>query len=268
VLLEIPTYPYDGESLNAKFSDRLIKQLERFYRRSLYKYITRIITFSNERKIFGLETINIHNGIDLSSIALKESSSSGKDIHLIAVAVMNVWHGYDRLIEGMNHYYRNNPDVNVYLHIVGDGADVESERYKKMVVRYGLEKFILFHGFCTGSSLDHLFDKADLAIGPLGFHRVQVSYVTPIKLGEYTARGIPFVYSGSNLLFDKQPFVYKVPADESIIQVEQLVEFLGKHKFSASKIRKFAEENLTWEEQMRKVLNEIGNFIPRIKYKC
>ncbi len=258
ILLEIPTYPYDAEFKPVKFSDRLLKKVERIYRRHFFKYIDRIVTFSNETEIFGVKTINIHNGIALSSINIKKPTSDKKDIHLIAVAVMNIWHGYDRLIKGMNLYYQNRPETNVYLHIVGDGEDEESERYREMASTYGLEKYVLFNGFCTGETLDKLFDQSDLGIGPLGFHRVQVNYITPIKLGEYTARGVPFVYSGTNHLFDNQPFVYKVPPDESLVPVEELVDFIKRHKFNQNEIRKFAEDNLTWEKQMQKIMDEVS----------
>lgn len=257
ILLEIPTYPYDAESRYDKFSVKLIKWFERRHRRSFYKYIDRIVTFSKEKKIFDVPTVNIHNGVNLSWIKINKSVSGTSDIHLIAVAVINVWHGYDRLIEGMKYYYQTNPNRTVYLHIVGDNDNKGSLRYKALVQEYGLEKYVVFHGFCSGETLDKLYDQADLAIGPLGFHRVNVHYVTPIKLAEYSARGIPFIYSGTNYLFDNQSFVLKLPEDESRIHVTELLRFLDQNSFNSQEIRTFAEQYLTWEKQMKKVLEEV-----------
>jgi hypothetical protein len=258
ILMEIPTFPYDNEYINVKFSTRIIKRIEEFYLLYFYKYVDRMVTFSIANKIFNVKTITIHNGIELNSIELKKSAKNGKDIHLIAVAVVNLWHGYDRLIEGLKQYYSTNPDHKVFLHIVGDSNDSISKKYNSMVLDYNLGNYVSFHGFQTGEALSQLFDGADMAVGPLGFHRVGVDYVTPIKFGEYCARGIPFVYSGRNDLFENQPFIYKVPDDETPVDIAELVAFVNSNTFDPVELRKFAEENLTWEIQMKKIMDSIS----------
>ena len=104
VYMEIPTYPYDGELLNDSIKHRLESFVERHSRRYFSKYIDRIITFSLDKIIFGIPTIQISNAVDPSGIRLR-TPSSHKSINMIAVAMLNFWHGYDRLIKGLANYY-------------------------------------------------------------------------------------------------------------------------------------------------------------------
>lgn len=257
IFLEIPTYPYDSEFKHASWKLKLMGLVERFFRNRLKYSVDRIVTFSREPEIFGVQTICVHNGIDLSSIQQRSAKTVGKEIHLLAVAVVNVWHGYDRLIEGLRNYYDSNPSRRVVLHIVGDGNDQESARYRQLARSYNLNEKVIFHGFKKGLELDHLFQESDCAVGSLGFHRIGVDYVTPIKLSEYCARGIPFFYSGRNDLFDSLSFVLKVPADDSPIDINRIVEFVENIKVTPSDIRQFAEDNLGWEQQLKKVVQDM-----------
>jgi glycosyltransferase involved in cell wall biosynthesis len=255
--MEIPSYPYDIEYNKVGISLKIVKRIEEFYRRYFYKYVDRMVTFSTFSKIFGVDTIKINNGVNINSIPLKNNIKKDTNIHLIAVAVMNVWHGYDRLIEGLRLYYDNNPETKVYFHVVGDGEDNESMNYKSLVKKYRLNDYVLFYGFKTGEDLNKLFDYADFAVGSIGIHRIGLTHTNPIKFSEYTARGIPFLYSGIYDIFENQPFIYKVTNDDSPVDIVQLLSFIQKIEFTPGEIRKFAERHLTWEIQMNKVIEEV-----------
>ena len=66
VILEIPTYPYDGE-----VKDNFFTKWDKKYRKELHKYVDKGVTYSNDKKIWGITCINISNGIDLDEIKLR-----------------------------------------------------------------------------------------------------------------------------------------------------------------------------------------------------
>lgn len=116
--MEIPTYPYDQEYITR--SMKLSLAVDRCFRHSLAKILDGIVTFSNAGRIFGGKTIRISNGIDFDAIPLKQNrNNTSHELHLIGVAEVHYWHGFDRLVNGLAEYYRTNPDYKVYFHIVG-----------------------------------------------------------------------------------------------------------------------------------------------------
>ena len=107
---EIPTYPYDYEFTdNSDWNMRLSLSLDKIFRNLLYHQMNAVVTFSDVSNIFGQRTINISNGVDFESIPLHDSQQLkfvGNQLHLIGVAEVHFWHGYDRLIAGIGEYYK------------------------------------------------------------------------------------------------------------------------------------------------------------------
>jgi glycosyltransferase involved in cell wall biosynthesis len=259
ILLEIPTYPYDQEYKDLKFTSRIVLLIEKFSRNKFKKYVTRVITLTNDTTIFGVPTIQISNGIDPNSISLVKKDKTNNDIHLIGVASIAYWHGYDRVIEGLHNYYCSDEQgkKKVFFHIAGDNANMESMRYKELVKKYNLNNYVIFYGRKSGSELDSIFDKCDIAVGCLGSHRKGFKYSKSLKNREYSARGLPFFYSDMDEDFEDVDFVLKVPANDDPINIEAIINFVNNNTFDAAKIRNYALENLTWKKQFEKVLTDI-----------
>lgn len=258
ILLEIPTYPYDQEYKDIKFTSKIVLLVEKFSRHQFKKYVTRILTLTPFSEIFGVPTIEINNGIDPYSIHLVQNQKSGNDIHLIGVASIAYWHGYDRVIEGMHNYYNSKSEKKkVFFHIVGDALNEESLRYKEIVKKYNLSQFVIFHGMKSGKELDLIFNLADIAVGSLGCHRISIKNIKSIKNREYCARGLPFFYSEMDVSFEKKDFIFKVPGNDAPIDIGEIINFVIKNKFDSDAIRKYAIENLTWDKQFEKVLQDV-----------
>jgi len=259
ILMEIPTYPYDQEYQNAHFISKIGLLVEKQSRKKFKKYVTRIITLSHDTTIFGVPAIEISNGIDPNSVNIVQKSKSDKEFHLAGAATISLWHGYDRVIEGLNKYYNEGGTkiIKVFFHIAGDSSNKESIRYKELVNRYRLEGYVFFHGRKFGKALDDFFNNADIGVGSLGCHRIGINYIKSIKNREYCARGIPFFYSETDQDFEGKDFILKVVADDSPINIQEIINFLSNKKFDPFKIRNYAVENLTWEQQFKKIFREI-----------
>ncbi len=259
ILMEIPTYPYDQEYQNAHVTSKIAFFVEKLSRKNFKKYVTRIITLSHDTTIFGVPAIEISNGIDPKSISMVQKTKSDKEFHLVGAATISFWHGYDRVIEGLNNYYNDGVTkiIKVFFHIAGDSSSKESIRYKELVKRYCLEDYVFFHGRKSGKALDDFFNNADIGVGSLGCHRIGIRYIKSIKNREYCARGIPFFYSETDKDFEGKDFILKAVADDSPINIQEIINFLLDNKFDPFKIRNYAMENLTWEQQFGKIFEEI-----------
>ena len=256
VVMEIPTYPYDQEYFNKSTNRQLIQ--DKLFRNMLAKQLDAIVTFSEEDFIFKQRTIKISNGIDFDSVRLKKTSDHpANELHLIGVAEIHRWHGFDRVIQGLANYYTSQHNFTIFFHIVGYFfSPIEEEEITRLIADNHLESYIILHGKKHGEELDEIFDKCDFGIGSLGRHRVGIDNIKTLKNREYAARGIPFVYSETDTDFDKQPYVLKVSADESPINIEDIIYFYQQLTNTPQQIRD-SIEHLSWNNQMKHVIDAV-----------
>ena len=254
-ILEIPTYPYDCEFKGTK---KILGIWEKFWRKRLAKHINSIVTFTQIKYIWKIPTLQIKNGVDFSEIVLKRKNEVIQyKVELIAVAGIAFWHGFDRIIEGLHHYYNNkvNNKIEVHLNIIGKGDINVYNSLVDLVNKYSLNDYVTFYGEMYGKALDELFETADIAIGCLGCHRKNIKEVSSLKNVEYAARGIPFIYSEINKDFDNKPYVKKEKPDDSPINIMELVEWRKNLVIEPIEIRNTIVDSLSWEKQMDTVFN-------------
>ncbi|WP_036913051.1 glycosyltransferase family 4 protein [Prevotella sp. FD3004] len=260
---EIPTYPYDAEFVGFPFITRVNLKIDQLFRNRLSKQMDAIVTFSDAEQIFGQRTIRISNGVDFDSIPLHDYHPlSDGAIHLIGVAEVHYWHGFDRLIAGMGEYYKNTSKPrSIFFHIVG--GVWKSEMYDSMhapgfvelMDRYGIRDKVFFHGQLFGEELNRVFNQCCFAVGSLARHRSGIKIIKTLKNREYATRGIPFIYSETDSDFDDKPYIIKASPDESPINIQEILDFIDHNKFAPQEIRKTVE-NLSWKIQMKRVVEE------------
>jgi glycosyltransferase involved in cell wall biosynthesis len=261
---EIPTYPYDQEFTTFSWKQRFELKIDQLFRHRLAKEMSAIVTFSDSERIFGQRTIRISNGVDFDNIPIHHYQRPSDDsVHLIGVAEVHIWHGYDRLIAGIGEYFRRMPNPRqVYFHIVGGvhpheryRANVFHPGMQAIIDKYGIQDYIIFHGQLFGEELDKVFNQCCFAIGSLARHRSGITVIKTLKNREYATRGIPFIYSEQDSDFDQQLYVLKAAPDESPIDVQQILDFIDKRHFQPAEIRKTVE-HLSWKIQMKRVVDE------------
>lgn len=262
---EIPTYPYDREFVGFPyFSGRFWLRFDKLFRNSLYKQMDAIVTFSDEKVIFGQRTIRISNGVDFDAIPLHQFSfSPDGSVHLIGVAEVHYWHGFDRLIAGLGEYYQNTESPRqVYFHIVGGVAQNEmhgsshAPGFAELIAQYNIQDHVIFHGQLFGEELNTVFNQCCFAIGSLARHRSGITVIKTLKNREYATRGISFIYSEQDSDFDNQPYILKAAPDESPINIMQILDFIDNHQFKPEEIRK-SIEHLSWKKQMKCVIESV-----------
>lgn len=259
---EIPTYPYDEEFKGYPFDKKLGLYIDQMFRNRMSKQMEAIVTFSDAKKIFGQRTINISNGVDLDVIPLHQPvTHPHNEVHVIAVAEVHTWHGFDRFIHGLGEYYQQKPQRKVFFHIVGCVWDPEmngSSRapgFMTYINKYGIKDYVVFHGSMYGDELNDVFNQCCFAVGSLARHRSGITHIKTLKNREYASRGIPFIYSECDSDFDHQPYIMKAPADETPIDINKVLAFIDSHHFEPMEIRKTVE-HLSWREQMKIVVNQ------------
>ena len=253
---EIPTYPYDEEFNNFEWKMRLGLSIDKLFRNRLYREMEAVVTFSEEKRIFGQRTICISNGVDFDSIPL-HTPLNHELLHLIGVAEVHPWHAFDRVISGIGEYYRNGGEREVHFHIVGGvHPNHMNNVFKPLLDKYQIHDRVIFHGQLFGDALTEVFNQCQFAIGSLGRHRSGITVIKTLKNREYATRGIPFIYSEQDSDFDNQPYVLNAPADESPIAIQQILNFVDHFHMKPADIRKTVE-HLKCKIQMQKVIDDV-----------
>lgn len=261
-VIEIPTYPYDQEYSGTARTARTELMVDRIFRYRLARQTDAIVTFTKEKRIFGQRTICISNGIDPDMIPLRKGKKDNDgSLNFIGVAEVHYWHGFDRFIAGMGEYYKNGGTREMTFHIVGGIADCEmhdSEHapgFAELAEKYGITDRIVYHGQKFGAELDELFNNADFAVASLGRHRSGITHIKTLKNREYAARGLCFIYSETDDDFDSKPYIVKAPADESPVDINKVIDFIGQTTITPKEIRD-SIDNLTWKKQMETVIKQ------------
>ena len=193
---------------------------------------------------------------------LVESELPSDGVHIIAVSAMREWHGYERIIEGMNNYYKDGEadKQNFILHLVGDGR--EYGKYKGLVEQYRLEKHVIMEGDMYGEALDALYEKCALGIDSLARHRSGIDVLSSLKSREYGAKGIPMINSCKiDIIEDDFNYLLRVPADETPVDMNSVESFYnacygaGKSRLEiGEEIRSYIKQRSGMKETLVKVV--------------
>lgn len=265
IIVEFPTHPIEKE---IKAEKRLFRKvfflISKFYFDTHAKKVDLFSVIGEETyKYLNRSAVNIQNGISLKKIPVRNQSFKKEEIHLLGLANMAKWHGFDRVIEGLKEYYSSGGDRIVIFHLVGPDGDGSLEIWKKMVSDYKLDKYVIFEGPKYGDELDYYFNVCQVAIGSIALHRIGYESAATLKIREYMARGIPFVMSvddqsiktGSN-------FYYEASSDDIPINMSALIEYIDQIENwdqMGFEMREFASKALTWNSQFERVFETLNN---------
>lgn len=254
IIYEIPTYPYDKESGVSLASFSFVAK-ERLNRKRLAKYIDRIVTFYNQKEIWGVPCIGLINGYDFSAVDLPKRTRNDT-INVISVAQTAFWHGYDRFLAGLSQYYENGGSENIVYNYVGNFPP----EHQQFVKEHNLENHVIFHGRMSGKPLYEMFARSFLGIDILGGHRKDYPVSSTLKSREYCAYGLPMITSSPvDFLPADSDYQLVVPYDDSPVDMEAVVRYYhalydGKDcNDVAAEIREFAKSRCDMTITMKPV---------------
>lgn len=253
VIVEAHCYPYYSKKNIELYPVYVVDYINRI---KLKKYVDYIVAVARGYKtIFGIKTICIDNGIDISTITEKKKTES-QDIRLIAVAYETPLHGFDLLIRGLKEYYEGNWNKIVTLKFVGTVMGST----KKMIYKYGLQKYVQILGKQYGESLDKCFDNSDIGIGSLALYRAGIHETgRELKTREYIARGLPYICTGYKE--DEEWYDYVFPCDKKPIDINEVIRFYERISLIDDCSHRIRNEafSKTWDSIFKEVFKEISN---------
>ncbi len=270
VVLEIPTYPFWNEKKifiqkalqERKFLDYFCKKIlvaeEIRNFEKMKSTIDLIVTYNPVNELFGVKTVCIDNGVDVKTISMRQANDNGKNIIFLLVANLSRWHGADRFIEGLKSC-KNYKGFKPIFWIIGEGNELNN--LEKLVKENDLENNVFFWGAKSGDELKDFVNRADIGIASLGMHRLGLNVASTLKVKEYCAYGLPFIYAYTEKAIEENcEFALKCVADDSPIDIQEVIEFALKVRNMpeiCKKMRKLAEEKYDWTKIMKDVIDNL-----------
>ncbi|MCC2615118.1 glycosyltransferase [Aestuariibacter halophilus] len=259
-VIEFPTFPYAEE-----IADPQRRSIDEGNRCLLSRHVDRVFSTAILEAIDGNPSIHFNNKINVHGERFSDSTAplvaDGSPIHLIAVANVCDWHGYDRVIEGLYNHVNGHQGAPVHVDIVGDGPALPD--LVSRVNALALQPYVTFHGYQSGADLVALYDKASVGIGGIGAHRKSLTQDSALKNREYICNGLPVVmstYDGDLQDFD---YIHHVPADDSAVNIQALADFVlhcDQQPDIRQHIRQFGQSTLSWDsfaEQVKRAMEAL-----------
>lgn len=255
VLYEIPTYVKIGETPR-----NILRKAFSFYaglwEKKLWNYVDLMVLIFTEdsrglKTLFGRPVAVIDNGVDVEAIPLRKPSAEKDGVHILALASMSYWHGYDRLIRSLAEYRGSEP---VVIHMVGGNDGGMLPQWQSLAQELGVQDRVIFHGKMYGEALAEMFDLCDVGVNALAQYTKNLSATSELKVREYTARGLPFLCSVEDpaLAHTDEPFWLQVSNDDTVPDMEQIVAFavrMREERDHPQRMREYALKHMTWESQ-------------------
>jgi glycosyltransferase involved in cell wall biosynthesis len=229
---------------------------ESFFGNRYAKKIKAIITVTDEIAIHQSNKGNknvfvVPNGLEVLKYKLSRnvvnSSEPIKFLFLKGTSTNASWNGLDRLIASIDKL--TNPVEKIKVIVCGHKIEDEIPE----------RNYIEHRGYLNGSSLDELCDEIHIGISTLALYKKKLNEAATLKTREYISRGIPFIYAYTDpdLNEEAKEFSLQFPNDDSLIDMEQVIDFAKKTLSNPElpqKMRKYALEHLDYEVKMKKLV--------------
>lgn len=253
-IYEIPTYPYFAEQIRASRRKHraIIKILvDAVGWPIIYRYATSIFVVTSRSSVHRYrKMVEITNGADSGTVSLRTPKNVGSPVRLVTVGTIYPYHGYDRVLRGLQRCGERANGRIVEFHVIGSSRTIDDLRRKSRSL--GLRN-VWFHGRKSSEELNLMFDQFDAALGGLGLHRRHADIDTTLKHVEYCFRGIPIITCGRSPLGWKAPATIYVPADDTPIDIPWMIEqLLTVQPTEIEEQSARARRELSWEAVLRR----------------
>lgn len=254
VVMEIHSYP----CLRLHFSwEGLYFVLDKIYQNRCAKLIDCFANMSqNDLPFVGEQkVVTVYNTLEPSEIKIREPGEKTEGtIRLLSVAYEREAHGFDRVVRGLSEYYRAGGSKKIVVYFVGKYLKSTHELVEKL----HLEESCKFIDPVEGKELDYYYNVADIAIGHLANHRIGSYSGSSIKIQEYMAKGVPFIYAWNEMTVPRgYKYALKFDLNDEPIDFKLVVAFfnsLPNRQEVANDMRSYFETSAGWDNQLKKVM--------------
>lgn len=214
----------------------------------------------NESKIFA-----VGNGTDINhfrpvkrSKALKAVGLKPNYYYIGFIGRLARWQGVDLILRAASIILKEIPQVRFL--IIGDGPEYENLRF--LSKKFSIEKECTFTGSIPYEMAPIYINSFDIAVAPFIQERNEKIGISPLKIRDYAACGIPIVASrvkGLEMIEENNIGILVNPEDEKSLAnaIIILLKNPKMRKEMGKRARELAEREFSWKKTAREILDSI-----------
>ena len=217
VICEVPT-PYYS---HLKTTHSIYGQLcYYFFVPIMFLLCEKIVGYASEGgylSCFSRKMRLIGNGISVNGLDLKSNSNViGDNLNIVGAATIASWHGWDYVIHAISQIKRTT-GVDVIFHVVGDGP--EKKNLTALAEKLGIMSNVIFYGMQSRDMVQSIYSICQLGVGTFNWKQIAIKEASPLKYREYSAVGLPFLYSTFDPDYDDTDVAFLIGEDDLVVDL-------------------------------------------------
>ena len=161
----------------------------------------------------------------MNSIDLKNNDNVIRDnLNLVGAATIASWHGWDYVILAISQI-KVTSGIDVIFHIVGDGP--EKKNLTALAEKLGIMSNVIFYGMQQRVMVQTIYSMCQLGVGTFNWKQIEIKEASPLKYREYSAVGLPFLYSTFDPDYDDSDVAFLIDQDNLVVDLaDKILEII------------------------------------------
>ena len=204
-------------------------------------------------RLISYKTSKLYLGVDTSFFKKQTNEIDTSHIRMIFPAQFRYGKNQNLLIRAVARYVKQTSDESIQLYLPGSGDSHRINKAKQLAKQLGVEKCIMFSGFCSRKEILELYEKCNIGVIPSNFETFGQCIVEPYVLGKcIVSRNVgvaaDIIEKGKNgFLFHSEDdllnILLKFSENKAIIKEIGDINFSNRDVFRWSNIaKKYAQE--------------------------
>lgn len=263
IILEVPSplSKIKYEKIKKTLKDKIYIILNDFFIKFLYFIVYKIIIYDYETYKYFLNKdkfILTSNAVDSRSYLFnKKKNKITNSFNLIFIGYLSNWHGIEKLMLSIYKYSQGKSKIFIKLDIYG----VIEKNYKKkifsLIKSLNLKSNITFHQPEYDTyKISKKFNSAHIGVGSLSLSQSKSFYRSELKIREYCAAGLPFIFKANDIDFNKFKFCLNLNFFE--LKIEDIIKWYNHLPENTPEImHKYSISNLDYSIKVKYLIDQL-----------
>ena len=264
ILLEIPSplSKLKFEKKNQSQKDKIYINLNNFFLRLIISLSSKVIIYDYEEKNIirsSKKFILFSNSVNSNDYQFKNTKKQiNNKFNLIFIGYLSNWHGIEKIIVSIHNYLENNNNkIKIYFDIYGDTENEYTKKISLLIKDLKLSSYINIHKpIFNLKEINLKLKNSHMGIGSLALDKSKSYYRSELKIREYCAAGVPFVYRANDI--DFKNFQFCINLKSETLNILDMINWYNSLPNNTPEImHKFSIEYLDYNIKVKKLIRDL-----------